>query len=277
MGQQLSSKSLDWNRLWKQDKRVDPARNHRDYWDRRAPSFTNPSVEDGYTEPFLNILNAEPDWTVLDVGCGPGTLAIPLAEKVRGITAIDFAPAMIELLDARCRRAGIKNIATHVTGWEDDWSSLGIQPHDCAIASRSLVVDDLQSALDKLNNFARKRVVISAPAAGEGPFDPQLFAVVGRELEPKPDYIYIYNLLYQMGIYANVSFVVKTFRRTFASAEEAFDSVSWMFGSLNSEEESDLRSFLSAHLVPDADRWKLDYERRVRWAIIWWDKVCDRR
>jgi SAM-dependent methyltransferase len=272
MERQLSSRSLDWNRLWKQDKRADPKRTRRDYWDRRAPSFANRSVEDGYTEPFLSILNAESDWTVLDIGCGPGTLAIPLAGKVRAVTGIDFAPAMIELLNVRCRDAGIKNVTTHVAGWEDDWSSLGIEPHDATIASRSLVVDDLQSALEKLNNFARKRVVISAPA-GEGPFDPQLFAVVGRELEPNPDYIYVYNLLYQMGIYANVSFLVKTFARTFANAEEAFESVSWMFEELSTVEESRLQRFLSTHLVRDGERWKLDYERKVRWAIIWWDKV----
>lgn len=272
MERQLSSKSLDWNRLWKQDKRTASTRTRRDYWDRRATSFANRSVEDGYTEPFLNILNAEPDWTVLDVGCGPGTLAVPLAEKVRGITGIDFSPAMIELLNDRCRNAGIQNVTTHVAGWEDDWNSLGIEPHDTAIASRSLVVDDLQAALEKLNNFSRKRVVISAPA-GEGPFDPQLFAVVGRELKAKPDYIYVYNLLYQMGIYANVSFAVKRFCRTFANAEEAFDSVRWMFEELSSIEESRLRCFLSAHLVCAGERWKLDYERTVRWAIICWDKV----
>lgn len=269
---QLSSQSLDWNLLWKQDKKADSARNRRDYWDRRAPSFTSSSLEDGYTEPFLSILNPAPDWTVLDVGCGAGTLAVPLAKKVRGITAIDFAPAMIELLNGRCRSAGIENIATHVTGWEDDWSALGIEPHDAAIASRSLVVDDLRAALEKLNNFARKRVVISAPA-GPGPFDPQLFAVVGRELKPNPDYIYVYNLLYQMGIYANVSFVVKRFCRTFASPEEAFDSVRWMFEELSSVEQSRLECFLSDHLVRAGERWKLDYERRVHWAIIWWDKV----
>jgi hypothetical protein len=53
-------------------------------------------------------------------------------------------------------------------------------------------VDDLQAALEKLNNCFRRRVVISAPA-GEGPFDPHLFAAIGRELKAKPDYIYVYN------------------------------------------------------------------------------------
>jgi SAM-dependent methyltransferase len=272
MKRQLSSKSLDWNRLWKQDRQGDPAQMRRDYWDRRADSFTNASVADGYTEPFLNILDAQPEWSVLDVGCGAGTIAVPLAKKVRSITAIDFAPAMIELLDARCRRDGIENIVTHVTGWEDDWSCAGVEPHDAVIASRSLLVDDLQAALEKLNSFARKRVVISAPA-GEGPRDPRLFAVVGREWEAKPDYIYSYNLLYQMGIYANVSLVVKRFCQTFENAEEAFGSVSWMFEELSSAEESHLRSFLSAHLVRAGERWKLDYERRVHWAVIWWDKA----
>jgi hypothetical protein len=133
-------------------------------------------------------------------------------------------------------------------------------------------VDDLQAALGKLNSFARKRVVISAPA-GEGPRDPRLFAVVGREREAKPDYIYSYNLLYQMGIYANVSLVVKRFCQTFANAEEAFGSVSWMFEEMSSAEESRLRSFLSAHLVRAGEGWKLDYERRVHWAVVWWDKA----
>jgi len=272
MAQPLSSKSLDWNLPWKQDKSGDSTHQCRDYWDRRAPSFTSPTVADGYTGPFLDILNADPNWSVLDVGSGPGTLALPLAKKVRHVTAIDFAPAMIELLNARCRENGIQNVTTHVAGWEDDWSSAGIEVHDAAIASRSLLVDDLQAALEKLNRFASKRVVISAPA-GDGPRDPRLVAVVGRKLEPNPDYIYTYNLLYQMGIYANVSFVVKRFCQTFANAEEVFASVSWMFEDLSSDEESRLRSFLSSHLVRSGEGWKLDYERKVHWAIIWWDKA----
>jgi SAM-dependent methyltransferase len=272
MARELSSKSIDWNSLWKQDKRANPERKGSDCWDRRASSFASATVADGYTEPFLNIVNAEPDWTVLDVGCGSGTLAIPLAKRVRSITAIDFSPAMIEILKARCRADGIGNIVAHVTAWEDDWSSRGIEPHDVAIASRSLLVNDLRTALEKLNSFARKRVVISAPA-GPGPRDPRLFTVVGREQEANPDYIYTYNLLYQMGIYANVSFVVKTFRQTFASIEEAYDSVSWMFEQLSSIEEARLHSFISEHLVRVEERWKLDYERKVHWAVIWWDKA----
>ena len=96
---------------------------------------------------------------------------------------------MIEFLNIRCRDAGIRNITTHVAGWEDDWIFHGVEPHDAAIASRSLVVDDLQAALEKLNNFARKRVVISAPAE-EGPFSTRSCSpAIGRELEPQPDYL----------------------------------------------------------------------------------------
>jgi hypothetical protein len=65
---------------------------------------------------------------------------------------------------------------------------------------------------------------------------------------------------------------VKRFCRTFASPEEAFDSERWMFEELSSVEQSRLQCFLSAHLVRDGERWKMDYERRVHWAVIWWDK-----
>jgi len=45
-----------------------------------------------------------------------------------------------------------------------------------------------------------------------------------------------------------------------------------MFEELSSVEQSRLQCFLSAHLVRDGERWKMDYERRVHWAVIWWDK-----
>jgi len=267
----LSIETLDWNQLWKQDRGGDRRKDDREFWDRRAPSFAKVAGADTYAETFLRILNPEPDWNVLDVGCAAGTLAVPLAARVRSITALDFSPVMIDLLSARCRDAGIANVAPRVASWEDDWRALGLSTHDIAIASRSLAVDDLQAALTKLNSFARKRVCISCPV-GSGPFDRRVFEAVGRECKPSPDYIYTYNLLYQMGIYANVSFVAKPIRKSFANEEEAFESLSWMLDEMSGTEESRLRQFVAEHLIPDGGRWTMDYERQVRWAIMWWDK-----
>jgi SAM-dependent methyltransferase len=272
MTQMLTAENIDWNRLWKEDRKTSIRVRDPEYWNRRAPSFTQHVREDDYDDyidPFLRLLDAQQDWSVLDVGSGPGTLACPLAKNVRQVTAIDFSPAMLELLDARKEAAGLHNITTRIARWEDDWKALGIEPHDAAISSRSLGSDDPRALLTKLMSFAKRRVVVSC-AVGNGPFNQNILEAVGREVPSAPDYIYIYNLLHQMGIYANVSMIEKS-PRTFADEEDAVDGLRWMLDQITPTEEKDLRRFVSAHLVADGQRWKLDCQRPVCWAAIWWN------
>lgn len=268
----LTTDTLDWSRLWKQDRPAWGKTNDREFWNRRAPSFASHVCADDYddyVEPFLQILNAPADWSILDVGCGAGTLAVPLAKAVRRVTAIDFSPVMIELLQARCGTENIGNIATRLASWEDDWSALGIEPHDAVIASRSLISDNPRALLEKLMSFARRRVCVSC-AVGDGPYDRRIFEAVGRKLDPNPDYLYVYNLLHQMGIYANISIIEKRLP-SFGGEEEAVESVKWMLQEIAPAEEDALRRFVAAHLLADGKRWRIDYQQPVRWAAIWWD------
>jgi SAM-dependent methyltransferase len=276
MKQMLTIEKLDWNRLWSEDRQNCTTVRDQEHWNRRAPLFAQivkANDNDDYVGPFLRIVNARPEWSVLDVGCGAGTLASPLAKIVRRVTAIDFSPAMIALLEKHKEAAGICNVTTHLARWEDDWLALGIEPHDVAIASRSLCSEDPRKLLEKLNSFARKSVYISC-AVGDGPRDLRLFEAIGREAHANPDYIYIYNLLHQMGIFAHVSVIEKQ-TPTYANAEEAVDSLRWMVENMTPAEEEAMCRFLGAHLVPDGERWRLDYRRPVCWAVIWW-KVAPR-
>jgi len=68
---------------------------------------------------------------VLDVACGSGNLAIPIAPRVRHVTAIDLTPAMIEQGKARQADKGIANI---------DWIVGDVDPLPFADASFSLVM-----------------------------------------------------------------------------------------------------------------------------------------
>ena len=263
--------SIDWNSAWNSDRMKRSEGRDREFWNRRAPSFAQHVKEgdrDEYVDPFLEIVAPQPQWSVLDVGCGPGTLACPLAKAVRQVTAIDFSPAMIDILRARSEREGIRNIATHVASWEDDWHALGVERHDVAIASRSLNGEDPQAFLSKLMSFAIQRVYVSF-AVGSGPFDQSILEAVGRETHANPDYIYIYNLLYQMGITANVSLIERS-PNTFSGEEDAVDSFRWMIDNITPAEEEALRRYVGRHLVQDGARWRLDYHRPVFWALIWW-------
>ncbi|MFA5354276.1 MAG: class I SAM-dependent methyltransferase [Thermodesulfovibrionales bacterium] len=273
----MEMRQIDWNRLW-MDARTERTRkwDGKSFWNKRAPSFAKHATESGYAKDFLEIMGPEPHWTVLDVGCAAGTLAVPLSRKVQGITAMDISDVMLEMLDDRCRKQGIGNIRTIKGGWEDDWDSLGVGTHDVAIASRSLIVNDLRTAMAKLNNAARERVILSS-MVGDGPFDRRIYEAVGRDLNRGPDYIYVYNLLHQMGIYAHLTFVKLPDDKTYTDHEACLNSLRWMLEDMTAEEEERLRLYLHDNLVERRGRWEMSYKKVVRWAVIWWDKKSDTR
>lgn len=263
---------IDWNEVWraiqseKHASRRDPK-----FWDKRAPEFTRRAEAGGYIGRFMAIMNPQPDWTVLDIGSAAGTLAVPLAPAVNRITAMDPSDAMRTLLEKRCQKQGITNIDIVNGRWEDDWDELGIGVHDVAVASRSLVVDDLRETILKLQRFAAKRVYIST-LVDDGPCDRRIVEAAGRPFFPGADYIVVYNLLRQMGIYADVTFICKRDEKTYSDMEDALNSMSWMVHNMTAEEEVKLANYLSKNLVRENGRWKMPGHRTVRWAVLWWDK-----
>lgn len=67
----------------------------------------------GRTTTTIQRLELEPGMHVLDMGCGPGRLAIPIAEKVgpQGqVVAMDIQPGMLRRAQARAQAANLNNI-----------------------------------------------------------------------------------------------------------------------------------------------------------------------
>ena len=239
-------------------------------WDRRASSFAQRTKRSIYADRFLALLQPEKKWSVLDVGCGPGTLALPLARRVERVTALDFSARMLEILQERAGRAGITNITTCHAGWGDDWRARGIGRHDVAIASRSLAVPDLRAALEQLCRHATHRVVVT-DRVRHGPFDPDAFAAVGRPLRPGPDYIYTVNLLYQMGFLPSVAYIVLEEEMVYRSLEDAVAGYRWMFRDLSPDEEKRLQKYVRS-ITTTADNGALLLRRNhvPTWACISW-------
>ena len=48
--------------------------------------------------------------SVLDLGCGEGSVTIPIAKKVTKVTAIDSSEKMLELLKEKCEKEEIANV-----------------------------------------------------------------------------------------------------------------------------------------------------------------------
>ena len=91
--------------------------------ERRRPTPLSPRLlfllENPLTGAFVGVpllvgrLGLTPGMKVLDAGCGPGRLTVPLAKAVGPggrVVALDCQPVMLGLLEGRLRAEGVKNV-----------------------------------------------------------------------------------------------------------------------------------------------------------------------
>jgi SAM-dependent methyltransferase len=62
---------------------------------------------------------------MLDVGCGPGVLVLPLARLFDQVTALDPEPGMLQVGQRRCQQAGLANVRW-VQGVAEDIATLNL-------------------------------------------------------------------------------------------------------------------------------------------------------
>jgi cyclopropane fatty-acyl-phospholipid synthase-like methyltransferase len=82
-------------------------------WLRWLVELDNPFARTARASAIVEHLDLEPGMRVLDVGCGPGRVAIPVARRVgeRGtVVALDVQPAMLERARRKARDANLTNV-----------------------------------------------------------------------------------------------------------------------------------------------------------------------
>ena len=95
------------------------------------------------------------------------------------------------------------------------------------------------------------------------------FHLLDRKIEPRPDYIYAVNILYQMGVRAKVDFLRSTGGLGYASVDDFLRSIQWRIGPLSTKEEESLRRFY-CDLPREADG-SARYRHDFVWALLSWD------
>ncbi len=140
-----------WEEFWEQATR--PGKNRgpmqSGFWDGRAGRFAKnvpagreerrlKTVLDLIETTGLNIAGAE----VLDIGCGTGSLAIPLARKGATVTAVDFSAEMLKNLEERADRENVSIARTVLASWDEvDLDTVGFRKKfDLVIASMTPAV-----------------------------------------------------------------------------------------------------------------------------------------
>jgi len=234
-------------------------------WNKKALSMNARVHQSIYNQEFLDAMNFDNCESVLDVGCGVGNLSLKMAENLKEVICLDFSPVMLEQLINNAKNLNLSNINTICKSWYDSWNE--VPTTDIVIASRSMEVKDMQFALEKLNAQANKRVYLTYKVGGSF-LDEKILKAMNKEIARKPDYIYILNILYQMGINASVQFLRSEGRTSMYDDFESFiRSVSWSLGELTQNEITQLEEYF--YVCNSEEKEKNKY---AQWALISWEK-----
>ncbi|MEL7234293.1 MAG: class I SAM-dependent methyltransferase, partial [Chloroflexota bacterium] len=154
--------------------------------------------------------------TLLDVGAGSGRFAIPLAESVRQVTALDLSPDMLAILERRAAEKDISNIQLLRGSWEDT----PVEPHDVVLAAWSLYRQrDILTSLQKLIATTRRTLIIvdgdyASRPDDDPPHDRLKTQVWGKGDPGLCNYLYFAGMLLQCRVRAEVRLVHERMTRT---------------------------------------------------------------
>jgi 2-polyprenyl-3-methyl-5-hydroxy-6-metoxy-1,4-benzoquinol methylase len=205
-------KITDWNALWRELVGI-KEKSHRkklggnpdgDVWADRAYGFKE-GVKRRWKRPdssrafILSQMGA--DSTVLDIGAGTGAWSMLLAPHVKHVTAVEPSSSMIKVMQESLSAENITNVSIVRGSWPD----ASVEPHDYSLCSHAMYAcEDLAAFIRKMVACTRRMcfLLMRAPSLNGVRAEAALH-LWGQPLD-SPNFTIAYNILLQMGIYANV-------------------------------------------------------------------------
>ncbi|ABR53961.1 Methyltransferase type 12 [Methanococcus vannielii SB] len=257
----------------------------KNFWDSFSKNYAKNVLKNERIEKnmnyFKNNFELDENTSILEIGPGPGTYTIPLAKEVKEVTVIEQSTGMIDILKNRMEEEGLTNINIINKRWDDVQLGNDFLNHDIVFSSYSLGVDDMEDSLKKMNDAAKKYCCILT--FGTRQAWKEIYNKIGEVLIENDEnrkefgltYILIYNILHQIGIYADVKITEKPFSQVFCDLDEAVSHYLERFKARGKiyptkEQISKVKDILSTELTKTEDSFK--FEKFSKEAMIYWKK-----
>jgi len=265
---------IDWIGLWKEkvSKKRKPPKN----WDKEAHKFSERSKKDEYQKNLFSKMRISKEYSVLDLGCGEGSITIPLAKSTKKVTAIDSSEKMLEILAKKCEDENIKNIGIIKQNLEDV-TLKQVGKHDIVLLSRSINgIYKIKETLTNINDIANKYVYITLFGPNSWKFEKGFYESIDKELDEHrldfAPYNYLFNILVNMKINPNVENLETQTSRIYDSVEDAMENGRLDLNNFTEQEKNKLKDYLKKNLIKN-ENGKLEHiDDKSDWILIWWKK-----
>jgi SAM-dependent methyltransferase len=209
---------FDWAGHWRalvdareREVPVDPG---QDYWSAPSRSLLyDPAA--ARDDPLLKAMDPylEPRKTAIDAGAGAGRHAIPLAERLDWVTAVEPSEGM------RRRMPHRDNLTVIGSSWED----AEVEPADLVVSAHVLYfVREPAPFIRKLEEAAQERVfVLLRDHPLVTPSEPLYEVLSGRPRTRLPQLYDLWNLLHSLGRRADVTLFKYRSEQLYSDLEEA--------------------------------------------------------
>jgi len=208
---------------------------------------------------------------VLDIGAGPGIYAVPLAAQGCRVTAVEPSPVMREALEENIREGGICDITIIPKRWEDVTQKELDGPFDAVIASYSLTMIDMGDALFRMQACCTGTVhlfwFLTAPAWVQVNRD--LWPLLhGGEFPGEPTADWLWQILCEMGIYANLRVETRFPAPVYATVDDAVQEFTRRLNCTTAAQKETVRNYFQSVLKQEERGLVLGSE--TLGAHIWW-------
>ena len=187
------------------------------------------------------------------------------------VTVVEPSDGMRAQLAQAITSRGVETITIVPSRWEE----ARVDPHDVVLCANVLYpIADVVPFITKLDAHARRACAIIIRVDQMGALmDPLWLEIWGHDRPPEPGLLDLYNLLFAIGIRANVRLARRAGAQRYADLEDGVGQArNQLFLPPDRHDHDErIRSFLAQALVPRDGEFEAPTS--PQYALVWWEKT----